>query len=188
MEPRRIGPIRAPPIEWSHTVCGLGLFRPGARGRHTCHVGSRVVDRRKIASSCRRTGRGWLVCGVGDFGAIDDQASRSSPPAPGTAAETVVWISVFNAARFGRPSGRLLNDMSVTLHPAVQQNPLTFARGVRSARRPCNWSRTNFSTVAVRRVPDPQSDRRSGRRQNPERSIDAQLSGGMVTGAVAEWR
>ena len=85
--------------------------------------------RRKIASSAVALVVVGLYAALVIFGAIDDQSQPQQPPAPGTAAETVVWISVFNVARLVDRAGRLLDDMSVTLHPAVQQNPLTFARG-----------------------------------------------------------
>jgi hypothetical protein len=136
------------------------------------------------------------------FGASDDQSTQQ-PPAPGSATETVVWISVFNvapatqtldanvtvvpAAGLVDQAGRLLDDMSVTLHPAVQQNPLTFTRGGEVGTAPVQlvangsfqrWPFDEYQTrnlvaeVAVGKTPN-------------DRLVPTRV---VVTGALAEWK
>jgi hypothetical protein len=137
------------------------------------------------------------------FGAIDDQSQPQQPPAPGTAAETTIFISVFNVAPATQTldanvtvvpgaglvdkAGRLLDDISVTLHPAVQQNPLTFARGGEVGTAPVQliangsfqrWPFDEYQTrnlvaeVAVGKTPN-------------DRLVPTRV---VVTGAVAEWK
>ena len=143
--------------------------------------------RRKIASSAVALVVVGLYAALVIFGAIDDQSQPQQPPAPGTAAETVVWISVFNVARLVDRARRLLDDMSVTLHPAVQQNPLTFARGGEVGTAPVQlvangsfqrWPFDEYQTrnliaeVAVGKTPN-------------DRLVPTRV---VVTGAVAEWK
>lgn len=79
------------------------------------------------------------------FGALDDRREPPVTSAPGALAETVVSVSVVSVdlatqtananvtvipgAGLVDGAGRLVDDLSVTLHPAVQQSPLTYAPG-----------------------------------------------------------
>lgn len=159
--------------------------------------------RRKVASSALALVVVGLYAALVIFGAIDDQSQPQQPPAPGTAAETTIFISVFNVAPATQTldanvtvvpgaglvdkAGRLLDDISVTLHPAVQQNPLTFARGGEVGTAPVQliangsfqrWPFDEYQTrnlvaeVAVGKTPND--------RLMPTRVV--------VTGAVAEWK
>jgi hypothetical protein len=137
------------------------------------------------------------------FGAMDDQSQPQQPPTPGAAAETVVWISVFNvapatqtvnanvtvvpAAGLVDKAGRLLDDMSVTLHPAVQQNPLTFARGGEVGTAPVqlvangSFQRWPFDEYRTRNLV---AEVAVGKTPN-DRLVPTRV---VVTGAVAEWK
>ena len=159
--------------------------------------------RRKVVSSAVALVVVGLYVALLTFGAIDDQSQPQQPPAPGAAAETAVWISVFNVAPATQTldanvtvvpgaglvdkAGRLLDDMSVTLHPAVQQNPLTFARGGEVGTAPVQlvangsferWPFDEYQTrnlvveVAVGKTPN-------------DRLVPTRV---VVTGAVAEWK
>lgn len=83
-------------------------FRPGTTGDTVPTLVRGWSTRRKVASAVVALVVVGLYAALVIFGAIDDQSQRQQPTAPGAAAETVVWISVFNVA----PATQTVDAMS----------------------------------------------------------------------------